>query len=118
MSPSNNGRSPWGPRFTAGYQFPRTDATGSMTRGQAVLSEGPIGVWQARVELVPLVGGRPNLFSVEAVWSHTGTGDSGSISCLVQGEPAREAYLRLVDHFKAGHEPPDAVPVPPGTPLL
>lgn len=108
----------YGPRTVDGYQFPATDAMpGPLQRRAPVLASGPIGAWRASCALVPLAGGRPNLFSVEAVWSGP-DGAAGAISCLLQGEPARAAYLRLVEHFRAGHGPPDAVPVEPGTPLL
>lgn len=105
-----------GARFSAGYQMPRTDSIG-VIRERPIARDGPLGPDHATCELVPLTGGRPNLFSVEAVWVGR-DGNSGSISCVLQGEGAREAYTRLVDHFKAGQPPPDAVPVPPGTSFL
>jgi hypothetical protein len=116
---SSNGRTPYGSRFSAGYQFPRTDAIG-VQRGEAISREGPIGPWRATVAIVPMLGGRPNIYSVEAVWAgREREGSSGAISCLLEGhEPARDAYVRLLEHFKRGLAPPDAVPVPPGTPLL
>jgi hypothetical protein len=107
-----------GGRFSADgiYQFPRTDAAG-IRREQPIRHDGPLGPDSAVCELVPLTGGRPNLFSVEAVWAGR-NGDSGAITCLLQGEVAERAYRQLVDHFKAGEPPPDAVPVPPDTPRL
>jgi hypothetical protein len=115
---SSNGKGPYGSRFAAGYQFPRTDSVG-LTRGKPVREAGPLpGPWRATVAVVPMLGGRPNVFSVEAVWSHAETGDSGSISCLLQGQAAEWSFRRLVELFQRGEPPPDAVPVPPGTSLL
>lgn len=55
----------YGPRFNAGYQFPRTHAA-TLVRGEPVRRETPAP--GARAEIVPLTGGRRRQFDVCGRW--------------------------------------------------
>lgn len=108
-----------GGRFVGGYQFPSTSAA-TLRRGEPLLHEDQLGgPWRAVVELVPMTGGRPDLFDVSMTWNHSGTRQTGAITCLVQGEGrAREAFRRTIAHLAARGAPPESIPVPPDTPIF
>jgi hypothetical protein len=97
-----------GPRFSGGYQFPRTHATGALERGEAILSERLAGPWRTLAELRPMT------------WAHIITGAGGSAQLLVLGEEdARESFRRLMAELeRAGGEPPDVIPAAPNAKLL
>jgi hypothetical protein len=109
-----------GPRFSGGYQFPRTHATGALERGEAILSERLAGPWRTLAELRPMTGGRPDVFEVSMTWAHIITGAGGSAQLLVLGEEdARESFRRLMAELeRAGGEPPDVIPAAPNAKLL
>jgi hypothetical protein len=110
-----------GSLFTfGGYQTPSTNAA-AITRGRPVRSLR----WEPRaglvveLALVPLQGGRPELFEVEYRWNDVGSDPKRSMycPCIVRGDQhAREAFALTAAALDRG-ELPEAVLTAPGTPL-
>lgn len=83
----------YGPRFSAGYQFPRTSSA-RLSRGEPIVSETIPGV--GTVEIVPLEGGRRRQWDVCAVWT-TREGDGKSSTFIATDElQARAEFARLM----------------------
>ena len=72
---------------SGGHQFMRT-AHASLRRDPPLARRGPkIGPYHATIELVPLVGGRPDSYDVCARWLHPINGSVGS-SRMFRGDRA------------------------------
>jgi hypothetical protein len=87
----------WAP---GGYQaFRAGRGSAQVSRGPAAASAGPLGPWQAHLELVPLLGSIPDL------WDVCGYYQRGNTTCAYSrivrgGETAQQHYRRLVDAFR------------------
>jgi hypothetical protein len=107
-----------GPRFTdGGYQAPRTDAA-QLTRGRAIREQTwRIGARRVELKIVPLEGGRPELFELELQIDDLLRAHHTYIPCMVRGlELARQAFALTAQELDADRVP-DHVHLPPGAPL-
>ena len=108
----------YGPRTTdGGYQAPSTNAV-QLRRGRPLRElTWTIGTTRVELALIPFEGGRPELFEVELKTNDVLAGRSVYIPCMIRGaEHARRAFAMTAVELDAGRIP-DAVLVPPGTPL-
>jgi hypothetical protein len=92
-----------GPRFSGGYQFPRTDSA-ALRHGEPILRErGLCGPWQAELQLLPMLGGMPDQFAVTLTWGGLTAPSSGSLQALIEGEDrARRADTPLFRRRRDG----------------
>jgi hypothetical protein len=107
----------FGPREFGGYQTPSVNAVG-LTRGRPVRAlrwqRGDLAI---ELALVPLEGGRPELFEVEYQWNDPIAKQNMYCPCILRGERwAREAFAGTAADIDAGGLP-DQVLTAPGTPL-
>ena len=108
----------YGPQTTdGGYQAPSTDAV-RITRGKPIQEQAwTIGTHRVELKVVPLEGGRPELFELELHDNDPVAKRTVYTPCMVRGgELAREAFARTAARLDAG-EIPDVVILPPGAPL-
>lgn len=83
----------YGPRFSGGYQFPRTNAA-PLHRGEAIREEN-LGAG-ARAWIVPLLGGRRKILEVGVEYEDE-PGHWVLATCHAYDElEAREVYVRYV----------------------
>ncbi len=87
----------FGPRFNAGYQFPRTNAA-PIRRGDPIRTETlPNG---AVIQIVPLLGSRERLFDVCAQHTSQATGDVHATTFKAHDElEATTEFRRLAAEY-------------------
>lgn len=107
-----------GSRFTdGGYQAPATNSV-AIQRGRPARDlSWIIGTARVTLRLVPLVGGRPQLWEVEYQVNDRPAGRSVYCPCIVRGdEMARRAFAATAVELDGGRIP-EQVLTAPGTPL-
>lgn len=100
-----------------GYQGPSTDSV-ALTRGRPLRSlDWTIGTERIELALVPLEGGRPELFEIEYKRNDPIARSSVYVPCVIRGtDYARRAFARTAAELDAGRIP-EIVITAPGTPL-
>lgn len=89
--------STYGPRFSHGYQFPRTSSA-RLTREAPIRREEVPGVGYAQI--VPLVGGRRRLFDVCAVWTDPQRNGYSSTYIATDELEARAEFVKLMAELR------------------
>jgi hypothetical protein len=108
----------YGSRFTdGGYQAPSTNAA-ALHRGRPLRSlSWTIGTERVELAIVPLEGGRPELFEIEYKRNDPVAKSSVYTPCLIRGlQDARTAFARTAAELDAGRLP-EIVLTPPGAHL-
>lgn len=111
-------RERYGSRFTdGGYQAPSTNSV-ALERGRPLRQlRWKIGTVDVDLALVPLLGGRPELFEIEYKTNDPVERTSVYNPCMIRGEElARRAFAMTAVELDAGRIP-ELVLTAPGTPL-
>lgn len=105
----------YGPRIApGGYQAPSTNAA-ALQRGRPVKTGSwTIGTERISLAIVPLTGGRPELFEIEYKRDDPVRKWSCYTACVIRGaNDARDAWARTAAALDAGRLP-EVVITPPG----
>jgi hypothetical protein len=86
-----------GPRFSHGYQFPRTDSA-RLGRGEAIRRERIPGV--GTVEIVPLTGGRRRQWDVCATWTDSDGNGCASTYIATDELEANTEFVKLIRELR------------------
>lgn len=107
-----------GNRFApGGYQAPATNSV-QLTRGKPVRERRwTLGPVTAELKIVPLNGGRPELFELALLLNDVERKHSDYMPCMLRGlELAKQAFALTAGELDAGRLP-DRILLPPGAPV-